>query len=526
MAKKTSGKRVTVKTGAANAAPVVGVKKTAGRGEPVNQYDAVGQGAGRKRRRARVETTGETGSGSRQLPPLKRLEALALVRDAIRNFSNSRSMLRQMMLNVIGTQYKVIIKHPELRGLSADQRADHPVARAQKWFNNVWAKSPDFRNDNHLCDVNRLLFSSVLNDGDAGMLFDRDFLQTGKIVTFESDQICDPVTLPAGVASSDDGVLKDVYGREVGYFCHFARGKTQVKLEDGHVFGRNLDDPDNNLFRLLRMPWRPNQGRGVSELFTSVADMLDVYEMRSKELQSAKVAASFGMAVERDKESGPALTDTRYDPNISQAEAEEEEIEDAETSYERLEALAGGYFEYLAKGEKITPIAANRPNVNGIPFAEHIISSAGSSIGMARCYATLQAQTSYTAFRGEMIMTWVMYTFWQKWLERYIQDWQIFHAINWGNRNNEFGELPDDWRLYCAWQHPKMPSLNPLLDQQTFLAALKNGSTNLESEIGPDWRGVIEELTAEVEAFNGAGLPHPMFQTVAGAQIDPAKNED
>ncbi len=499
-------------------------KKSSG---PTNQYDAVNASSGKKRRRPVIETAGETGKNSRQLPPLKRLAALALVRDSIRNFSNARSILRQMALNVVGTKYKVIIKHPELKGLSKDAKQDHPVTRAQNWFNTVWAKSPDFRNDNHLFDVNRLLLSAVVQDGDVGMLFDRDFLKTGKIITFESDQICDPEPLPAGVISSEDGVLKDQYGREVGFFTHFQRGKASAKLAEGHVFPRNLEDPSENMFRLLRMPWRPNQGRGISELFTSVADLLDIYEMRAKELQSAKVTASFGMAVEKNPDEGPIISDRRLDPDLSDEDAEAEEIEEAEESenYERLEALAGGYFEYLKKGEKISSISANRPNLDGIPFSEFIIRSAGSSIGMARCYATMQAQTSYTAFRGEMIMTWVMFYYWQKWVERYIQDWQVARAINWGNRENAFGNLPDDWHLYCAFAHPKMPSLNPLLDQQTFLAALKNGATNLEEELGPGWLGIVEELIAEVEFMREAGLPHAMFETVAGAPIaDPDKD--
>ena len=50
------------------------------------QYDIVGPGASKKRRPARVEYHGETGRDSRQLPPMARLMAISLVRDACRNF--------------------------------------------------------------------------------------------------------------------------------------------------------------------------------------------------------------------------------------------------------------------------------------------------------------------------------------------------------------------------------------------------------------------------------------------------------
>jgi ketopantoate reductase len=62
-----------------------------------------------------------------------------------------------------------------------------------------------------------------------------------------------------------------------------------------------------------------------------------------------------------------------------------------------------------------------------------------------------------------------------------------------------------------------MPSLNPLVDQNTFLAALKNGSTNLEQELGPNWKNTVQELITEVEFMREANLPHAMFETKAGA---------
>lgn len=482
------------------------------------QYDIVGPGASKKRRPARVEYHGETGRDSRQLPPMARLMAISLVRDACRNFSSARAIIQQIALNVVGTEYKVIIKDPSVKGRENDPT--HPVVAAQNWFNDTWAKNPDFRNDNHLFDVNRLLLTSVVRDGDAGMLFDRDFTQSGKIVTFESDQICDPSPLPDGAAESNDGILLDHFGREIGYCTHFSRGKTQVKLDEAHIFPRDPVDPDANMFKLLRMPWRANQGRGTSDMFSFVADMLDIYEMRSKELQSAKVAATMaGMVTKNESDTGPALDDARYDPLAPIAEFDDEEHPAVKESdnYNNFETLTGGLMEYMIPGEKFDLLTSNRPNVNGIPFTEHIIKSAGSAVGMARCYSTMEAQTSYTAFRGEMVMTWVMFRYWQKWLERYVQDWQAVRAINFAISIKAIDPLPAGWSKYLAWQHPKMPSLNPLVDQNTFLAALKNGSTNLEQELGPNWKNTVQELITEVEFMREANLPHAMFETKAGA---------
>jgi capsid protein len=482
------------------------------------QYDAVAPHANKKRREARIETAGETGSRSQQLPPMSRLTMIALVRDAARNYSSSRAMLKQLGLNVVGTEYKLRIRIPHDR-----KDLTNPVTAAENWFNRVWARTCDFRGDLHLFDINRLLVQSVARDGDVGMLFDRDFKQTGRLVTWESDQICDPAELPPGVKDTNDGVLVDEFGREVGYFVHSGYGKSKVPLRDGHVFPRDPVNDDNNMFRLLRVPWRVNQYRGTSDLFSVVADLLDVYEMRAKELQSAKVNASLGGVVtEQDQAAGPAVTDSRLDPNLYKSDADAAAATVTTTTstdplYDRLESLTGGYMQYLRKGDKFELVDPKRPNVNAIGFIDAIVKSAGSAFGMARCYSTMEAQASYTAFRGEMVMTWVMFNYWQKWLERYAQDWQAIRALRFAMDQGFLKPLPEGWEGALAWTHPKMPSVNPLLDQQTFLAALRNGTASLEQELGPAWSETIDELAVEIAAFQTRKIPHPVLQTVAGA---------
>jgi capsid protein len=278
-----------------------------------------------------------------------------------------------------------------------------------------------------------------------------------------------------------------------------------VPLAEGHVFPRDPVNEDNNMFRLLRVPWRLNQYRGTSDLFSVVADLLDVYEMRAKELQSAKVAASLGGVItEQDQTSGPAVSDPRLDPNQYKTDADAAAATVTTTTsgdplYDRLEALTGGYTQYLRKGDKFELVDPKRPNINAIGFIDAIVKSAGSAFGMARCYSTMEAQASYTAFRGEMVMTWVMFEYWQKWLERYAQDWQAVRALRFGMDTGRIPQLPDGWEGALAWTHPKMPSVNPLVDQQTFLAALKNGATSLENELGPGWRDTVGELAVELE---------------------------
>lgn len=63
----------------------------------------------------------------------------------------------------------------------------------------------------------------------------------------------------------------------------------------------------------------------------------------------------------------------------------------------------------------------------------------------------------------------------------------------------------------------------PLIDTQkeaaAFQALVRNGQTSLRDEMGAGYKDVLDQLAQEVEDFKSRGLVHPMFVTVAGAQI-------
>lgn len=483
------------------------------------QFDVVSPGAKKLRRKPQIETTEETGEGSKQLPPMSRLMLLNLCRDAQRNFSLAKNVINQFGLNVIGTEFKLRLRMKHDRKSPTD-----PMTIAENWFNKIWAPNAEFRSGLHLCEFNNLTIKSVVREGDTGMLFDADWAQSGKLLAFESDQIATPSDAKDKKVWHD-GVLTDGYGREIGYFATSKRGLNQATLSDGAVYKRDPVDESKNNFKLLRMPWRHNQKRGVPEIAAIVADMLDIYEMRTKEMQTAKVNASMAGAVTRDAaKAGALLTDSRLDPNVSQKDAEGTEKPAVESTYKRFESLAGGYFEYLDKGEKVDWYDPKRPNVNFEAFNNFIAKSAGSGVGLAKCYTLLEASTSYTAFRGELIMTWVMFHFWQKWAERNIRDWQAVRAIRWGIKIGVVPALPEGWELSLGWNSPRMPSVNPLVDQQTFLAELKNGTTSWQKELGPEYEEIFEELVEGLGQANAKKLPLAIFETKSGGIVDQSGN--
>lgn len=513
---------------------------------PQGRYDAVDIGASKKRRISYLELTDETGAGSRQLPPWRRLMSVALIRDCVRNFSTAKSIMRQLRLNVIGSDFTVDINLDD-KGSKA----------AQKWFNTEWAPHASFRDDSHLMECWGLAFDSVTRDGDCGQLFDRDLLQTGRLNYYESDQMCDVTPLPAGY-TSHDGVIRDMFGREVGYgVCKLGRGMASVDIKDAFVFKRDPVDDSQNNFKLLRMPWRLNQGRGISDMLTCVADLLDAYEFRSKEMQSAKVAATFAGTITH-AEPEADFTDPAYDPEAQNALENEQRAlagsieadkdgsheapqpgetvplpqvvtkEDDSRNYQVLENLTGGAMEYMAEKDTFNLLDHNRPNVKSIEFVDHIIHSAGTAFGMADAYTRMKATSSYTAFRGDMIMTWVSFSYYQDIFEHHMFDWTAIRAIQFGLDNGLIRDdggkvvesLPYGWQKYLVWRHPRMPEVDQEKKQNAITLAMKNGLLDLADELGPEWKEKIDRIAKQLDYARAANVPLSAMDTRTGAHVD------
>lgn len=490
------------------------------------EHDAVegssgSRGTGNKRRQARVDNAEETGRLSNQLPPYKRLLALALCRDAARNYSTAKSILRQLRLNVVGWKYEVAIAGEDAR-------------EAQTWHNTVWAENADFRDGLHLAELWGLLFDSVIRDGDMGVLFDDNLTGSGRLAFWEADQMCDPpATDPIMAAhpkwTSQDGVIRDELGRIVGFCVSNLRGLTQAQPGEYHIFPRDPLNEDNNDFRLVRMPWRMNQGRGIPEMLVSVADLLDSYEMRAKELQSAKKQAGMAAIVERE-EATEEFDDERLDPNYEGNEndpaAEGTLPEKAEPeNYDVLEKLTGGATEYIVKGDKVTFPDIGRPNVHMPEFIDHVVKAAGSSFGMARCYATMQADSSYTAFRGEMVLTWVMFVYFQNWFDQ-IRAWAARRAIRFGLRTAAIKQAPAaGWEHRMKFPHPTMPQVDGTREQDALTKAIKNGKIDLTEIFGPDWKAQVDLLAEQLDYIREKIPSFSAFEQKSGGQA-PGGEED
>lgn len=452
----------------------------------------------------------------------RRLHGCALGRDLERNYSPAKGMLHQFRVNVVGSLGKLQINLPG-------------AEEATAWFNEVWAKDPDYRTDLHLSDWFANTVVGVIREGDQLTIFDDGLIEdSGKLVTWEADQIAplsksefDSATY-AGRApgdTQDNGIIRNKYGREIAYIVTGKRGKTIIdKATDATIYPRGLA-------RLIRNPWRHNQGRGVPSIITPAANFLDLYEILASELQTAKRAAKQYANVKRtdavtdwdSPNDAPEFLPENSGKTAAATDAEGANLATATGSknYERLEAFAGGFVDYLDAGDEVEIPDLNHPNSDLAGFMDAVHGFSGSALGMAAAYTKLRADKSYTAFRGDMIMTWVTFLMLQKWLERRAADWAAINAVTWGMRTKQgFNPPPEGWDRKLAWNWPTMPQVDPWKEQNAIAMSLKNATTDFAALLGPDWEARLRAFGGQVDLIREILLPLGILETKSGGTAE------
>jgi capsid protein len=471
----------------------------------------------KQRRTPKREMTGEAAI----YDPSKRALGANIGRDLERNYAPARGIIHQFRMNVAGSLGKLQVNIKDSNGVSIGEEA-------AQWFNGVWAKDCDFRDQLHWSVICQNVVAAMIREGDLLAVFDDDLIEdSGKLLTWESDQVVpmtDAVMAAKGPkgGTQDNGIIRDKWGRVTHYSVTGKRGLSVIdKPEDVTIFPRDVAC-------LPRNPFRLNQGRGVPCIITAASSLLDVYEMLMRELQSAKKAATQYAMVTRDDAvvdfDNPAAVDIGSTPSTGSGGNTPTNL--ATGNLESLEAFTGGYTDYGQTGDKIQFPPVDRPNVNMIGFIESVQCQAGAAFGLARAYTLLRADSSYTSFRGDMILSWAgaFYPM-QKLLERCFADWVAERALKWAQRKGIIKTLPAGWEQKLSWTWPVMPEVDELDAQNAIAASLKNGTTDFSKLLGPDWRQRLESLAEQLKVITDLGIPLSILEMKSGGVADNPKKD-
>lgn len=464
------------------------------------------------RRAAAVETRGEDW----QLPAAKRLRLTNLLRDMLRNSPAFVMQNRQMLVNVVGPEGgKLYASFPDSHADAAREVMDY--------FNREWAPNAEFTFGRGFNWLLKTALTAMDVGGNVALVFDDGILTggdgTGRIRAFEGDEIADVPNLsdhfPDGWTQSQ-GFVYDPSGVFRGAFVSTSqRGRTTFDPSAGVLVLRRDPGAAPGNWTMLGEMARFNQGRAVSALASSLISLIDLHETVSSEALAAKFSAQLVAQIVHDTDDAPARRRGGFD-------GEGEGEGDVETvKVEKSQALRniGLHTQDMPHGSHLEMLDTKRPNAALDAYVDFVLGLAGGARGFARVYSTLKAQTSYTAFRGEQIMTWKVFRDMQKELERAVCDWAARCAVSRAVRLGLIrSALPDGWERMVAWTWPKMAEVSERDAEAARLAKLQNGVTSLTRELGPgEFARVMAERAAEKRLFDRAGLVYPGETSVSGA---------
>ena len=496
---------------------------------------------GRKRRVPVVERVGE--EANPQLGPRARLLGIDATRDLLRNSPQMRGLARTIRTNTIGNAGQLVFSEEgEWYRAAAD------------YFNHRWGKHADFIDGTTWRETLQLVVYALAFEGDAVALWDGGELSprhpsgkgTGRLAFFEADQIANLVpadwteyTKRAGHPGwhQVSGVILDDLGRKCGIIVSRHRGLSEVVWRDALILLADPDDPDAAHWRHVTRKFRLRQLRGSADALPSATTVQDALEMTDYELQSAKrSAANYAAILAKDAPVqavdmaalpdpatlAPEGSAAAAAPSAASGTASTPGATDDEPgvnlSATNLARISGGQSDYWEGVEKIEWNPATRPSDRVVEFLEHALRMAGRAHGLNSSYALGRAEGSYTAFRGDLTMSWCTFADNQQFLEDIFSDWAAVHVLRRAIDLREIpGTPPAGWESRIRWTYPKMPAVDEQKEQAAILAKLRNGTTTLRDELGPAWRDILRQRNEERKFCASLGLTLAQDETTPGA---------
>ena len=415
------------------------------------------------------------------LSEIERLKAITLCRELLQNSTIAATMHRSMLQNIVGTGAKVKFHFDDRK--TSKKWEDH--------FNKRFAKKADFRRNFNFNEIQKLVLSALLTDGDILIYWREDSIQI-----FEANQIknASDLELKDGFIQKD-GLILDEDGRVVSYVVTQNKSAQEVKKKEATILA--AED-----CTLVANKNHYSNYRGTPLLLTLAANIQDIKEILEAELASAKAASNFAVAITKEDASEVGFSRT--------TEGEDGELdEDEEIGIPNWERMFGPKMAYLEKGEGIEVVENKRPNAQINDFAKINITQAGGSIGLPSHLAQNKTENSFSAARQELNQAINNFLVWQKKLEREFLDFVVIKEftkrIKDGDFNNE-----EDWDIKFSFIHVKQKSIDEQKEVNTLAKKLAMGRTTLAQE-DPNWRENLEQMAEEKNFSENLGLRLPHF---------------
>lgn len=468
-------------------------------------YDYASPDQQRKRR----SLANEFGHEESVLKTRDRYEGIKFTRDLYRNSTACQSLVQQVANQVIGTEGGKCSVHTE------DEQWN---LEAADYFNSRWSKDCYARMPMRFNELLKFVLNGCMIDGFLGFAVDTFDLNDGKLWVWEADMFAEiepkewqQNAVKNGYFEADadgkivpltqkNGVVCDRRGRVTHFVLTNKSPLADENLPYSPVAPVKFADAaviSVAVVRLFANRWRTNQLLGVPKIAPIALELEQMKEMRSRELDTAMVAASMSAAVTRSGEGAlaAALRAAGENPEalLDELDPDTPDVQPSAPQYQVLESLTGGKTVYLDPADKVEPLNFGRPNMAVSEFYKSCLQVAGSGMGLAASYAHMSADKSYFAFRGDMLLTWPTFRALQKKLEYDVCDWVFKRVIQHAIEAGELPPAPIGWRSRVTWLWPVMPEPDERKHFDAVGSAISQGLALPSDYLGADWKAKVDE---------------------------------
>lgn len=467
----------------------------------------------------------ETQNEDTYLNQYRRGRLLDQARNATRNSATFNTILKQFDFNVVGTKGGKAIINLE----------DQDLARELKEKFSYFTRSADFFDGVSFNQLLKLILKNQIVGGDCVILFDDGLVEdSGKLIVYESDEI----------GNTTEEAIKKHYGKDAHQSLgkvYNANGRWIGTVVSRACRGMETFDPDKCYF-LKRDPdisnftskwlmpqniWRVAQGRGVSQLASSLGSILDLEDVCGFEMQACKKnAQTFAQIVKIGTTEEENQLPSTFDQGTDFSQMTDEEIEAAAkeeaNSQEKVitfnkASSCGIVYEQLPDNYKFELLDTKHPNQQIQEFIEWIAGRSSAVFGLSRAFAT--GNPTGADFRAQQLMTQPAFLECQKQLEQ-ICDWCMYRYVWWMHKRKLFDayRLPENWMKFIDWQWVKLDDADEVASQTAIQMKLSNCTGTLRETLGSDWKEKMKQIADEIKYCKENGIPHPAFAMKSGGE--------
>lgn len=461
--------------------------------------------------------------------------------DQATNSPIGAAAIQTSALHAVGAGLKLFprVKY-KLLGITADEAREWNRRTAQEF--DLWANSRqcDIYRRNNFYDMQDIVYTGYLTDGDSFVLFrrkpwTREMPYTLRLQVVEANRISNPGAYAQGISSVEmrlpngrlvvGGVELDEDGGTDAFWISnkvpwdFTDADQSITWERVKAYGDRTGSP--NVLQVCH-DTRAGQTRGVPYLAPVISTLKQVSRYTESELAASIIRSFFALFfTQQDTAGGMTLNDML--PSSFDGDPTAPVVDVNEYS------LALGTMNALPRGVDVKSVDASNAQSTFDSFTTNLLKQIGAAIGQPYEVLMKNFTSSYSASRAAMLQAWEEYKLRRTWFARdfcqpVYETW-LTEAVAMG-RIDAPGFFRDPlirkaW-MNAEWFGPSMSILDPVKDVNGSILRVHSGLSTREQEAaemtGTDFEENLDQLAWEEERIEASGVSMKNLKVKGGEE--------